>query len=65
MINGHAFQIYDLLPWSQTITIFRELLTFGNGFESILPNLIIIIISGIVLLLISMFLFNRKINRTY
>ena len=63
-INGHPMQIYELLPWNQTITIFRELLTYGNSIKSVLPNIFMIIIDGVVLLLISMILFNRKINHT-
>ena len=63
-INGHQFQIYDLLPWSQTITIYREVLTFGNSLDSILPNILLIILSGVILLSISIILFKRKINNT-
>ena len=59
-INGHAIQIYELLPWNQTITIFRELLTYGRGIETVLPNLFIIILAGVVLLLISVVLFNGR-----
>ena len=63
-INGHPLQIYDILPWSQTITIFRQVLTFGKGLESVWPNIFLIIISGAILLLISIVLFKRKINNT-
>ena len=63
-INGHPLQIYELLPWNQTITIFREVLNFGKDVGSVLPNIFLIIISGLVLLLISVILFNRKINNT-
>lgn len=61
---GHSIQIYDFLPWNQTITIFRQILTFGKGIESIWFNMLLIILSGTVLLLISVVLFNRKIKNT-
>ena len=61
---GHTIQIYDILPWNQTITIFRQVLTFGKGIETVWFNMLLIILSGTVLLLISVALFNRKIKNT-
>ena len=61
---GHTIQIYDILPWNQTITIFRQVLTFGKGIETVWFNMLLIILSGTVLLLISVALFNRKIKNS-
>ncbi len=59
-ILGHPTQIYELLPWNQALTALKQVLIYGNGLESIVTNIILILISGLVLLLISIILFNRK-----
>ena len=61
-INGQQIQIYEILPWNQAITAIRQVLTYGQGFDAIAMNLIIILIMGIILLAISILLFNRKIS---
>ena len=63
-INGQQIQIYEILPWNQAITAIRQVLTYGQGFNTIAMNLIIILIMGIILLAISILLFNRKISET-
>lgn len=61
-INGQQVQIYEILPWNQAITAIRQVLTYGQGFNTIAMNLVIILIMGIILLAISILLFNRKIS---
>lgn len=61
-INGQQVQIYEILPWNQAITAIRQVLTYGQGFDAISMNLVIILIMGIILLAISILLFNRKIS---
>lgn len=62
-INNQQIQIYEILPWNQAITAIRQVLTYGQGLDAIVMNLIIILIMGIILLGISILLFNRKISR--
>jgi len=62
-INNQQIQIYEILPWNQAITAIRQVLTYGQGLDAIFMNLIIILIMGIILLAISVLLFNRKISR--
>lgn len=62
-INNQQIQIYEILPWNQAITAIRQVLTYGQGLDAIVMNLIIILIMGIILLVISILLFNRKISR--
>ena len=61
-INGQQIQIYEILPWNQAITAIRQVLTYGQGFNTIAMNLIVILVMGIILLAISILLFNRKIS---
>ena len=61
-INNQQIQIYEILPWNQAITAIRQVLTYGQGLDAIFMNLIILIM-GIILLAISVLLFNRKISR--
>ena len=60
-INGHAIQIYEILPWNQAITALRQVLTYGQDFNAIAINFVLIVMMGCVLLAISLILFNRKI----
>ena len=55
-INGQQIQIYEILPWNQAITAIRQVLTYGQGFNTIAMNLIFILIMGIILLAISIFI---------
>lgn len=61
-INGQQIQIYEILPWNQAITAIRQVLTYGQGLDAIVINLIIILMMGIILLAISIILFNKKIS---
>lgn len=61
-INGQQIQIYEILPWNQAITAIRQVLTYGQGLDAIAINLIIILMMGIILLAISIILFNKKIS---
>ncbi len=61
-INSQQIQIYEILPWNQAITAIRQVLTYGQGFDAIAMNLLLILIIGIILLAISILLFNRKIS---
>ncbi|RAP46658.1 MAG: multidrug ABC transporter permease [Methanosphaera sp. rholeuAM74] len=60
--NGRSVQIYEILPWNQAITAFRQVLTYGQPLKAVLPNIICIIVMGVVLLVISIKLFNNKIS---
>lgn len=60
--NGRSVQIYEILPWNQAITAFRQVLTYGQPLKAVLPNIICIVVMGVVLLVISIKLFNNKIS---
>ncbi len=34
-ILGHSFQIYDILPWTHTLTALRSVLVFGYGWNTV------------------------------
>ena len=63
-INGHAVQLYEILPWNQAISAFREVFIFGGTWENILLNIILLIIMGAILMFISVICFKHKINNT-
>ncbi len=63
-INGHAVQLYEILPWNQAISAFREVFIFGGTWENIFVNIILLIIMGVILMFVSVVCFNRKISQT-
>ena len=64
-INGYAIQVYEILPWNQAITAIREVLTFGYSLNMVLNTMILILFMGIILMIISIILFNRKLSREF
>ncbi len=63
-VNGHSLQVYELLPWNQAISAFREIFIFGGGLGEVLVNIVLIVLMGLILMIISIIFFNRKISQT-
>lgn len=61
-ICGHLTQIYEILPWNQALTALRKVLIYGSTLGDVAVNLLLIIVMGCALLIISIFLFRRKIK---
>jgi ABC-2 type transport system permease protein len=56
---GHSFQIYDILPWTHTLTALRSVLVFGYGWNSISYDVIISAVLTLILFAIGVFLFSK------
>jgi len=53
-------QIYDFLPWTDTLNALRTLLTYGEGWNAISFDVIMSLILTVVLFALGVFLFSRK-----
>jgi ABC-2 type transport system permease protein len=56
---GHSFQVYDLLPWTHTLTALRSVLIFGSGWSSVSFEVEISAVLTLILFVIGVFLFSR------
>jgi ABC-2 type transport system permease protein len=56
---GHSFQIYDILPWTHTLTALRSVLVYGYGWNSISYDVIISAVLTLILFVIGVFLFSK------
>ncbi len=56
---GHSFQIYDILPWTHTLTALRSVLVFGFGWNTVSNDVIISAILTLILFVIGVFLFSK------
>ncbi len=56
---GHVFQIYDILPWTHTLTALRSVLVFGFGWNTISNDVIISAVLTLILFLVGVFLFSK------
>lgn len=63
-INGHAVQLYEILPWNQAISAFREVFIFGGTWNDIVLNMILLIVMGVILMFVSVICFKHKISQT-
>lgn len=56
---GKQVQIYDLLPWTHTLTALRAVLTFGEGLNDITYSLGWMIVLTLILFVIGVGIFSR------
>ena len=56
---GHSFQVYDLLPWTHTLTALRSVLIFGSGWNSVSFEVEMSALLTLILFVIGVFLFSR------
>ena len=56
---GHSFQVYDLLPWTHTLTALRSVLVFGSGWNLVSYEVEMSALLTLILFLIVVFLFSR------
>lgn len=61
-LHDSAIQIFQFIPWAQAIDALSQMLVNGSEISAIYSNMFYIILSGLVLILIAILLFNRKIN---
>ena len=61
-LQDSSVQIFQFIPWAQAIDALSQILVNGNEISVIYTNLFYIILSGLVLIVIAILLFNRKIN---
>ena len=58
-VLGHTFQIYDILPWTHTLTALRSVLVYGSGWNVVSSDVIISAILALILFVIGVFLFSK------
>ncbi len=56
---GHSFQIYDILPWTHTLTALRSVLVYGSGWSVVSSDVIISAVLALILFVIGVFLFSK------
>ena len=56
---GHTFQIYDILPWTHTLTALRSVLVYGSGWSVVSSDVIISAVLALILFVIGVFLFSK------
>ena len=56
---GHTFQIYDILPWTHTLTALRSVLVYGSGWNVVSSDVIISAVLALILFVIGEFLFSK------
>ena len=56
---GQSFQIYNLIPWYNTITAMRNVLTYGGGWNDISYQVGLSVLLTIILFVIGVSLFTR------
>lgn len=56
---GQTIQIYDLLPWTDTLNALRATLTYGGGWNAISFDVIMSLVLAVVLFAVGVFLFSR------
>ncbi len=56
---GQSFQIYDILPWTNTIDALRTILTYGGGWNDISYQVGLGVLFTIILFVIGVALFSR------
>ena len=61
-LHDSSIQIFQFIPWTQAIDALSQILINGSSVSVIYINIFYIILSGFVMILIAILLFNRKIN---
>lgn len=56
---GQTIQIYDFLPWTDTLNALRATLTYGGGWNAISFDVTMSLILAVVLFVVGVFLFSR------
>jgi ABC-2 type transport system permease protein len=56
---GHTFQIYDILPWTHTLTALRSVLVYGSGWNVVSSDVNISAVLALILFVIGVFLFSK------
>jgi len=56
---GHSFKIYDILPWTHTLTALRSVLIFGSGWNSVSYEVGISALLTVILFVIGVILFSK------
>ncbi|MCE7697917.1 MAG: ABC transporter permease, partial [Methanobacterium paludis] len=56
---GHTIQIYDFIPWTNTLNALRATLTYGGGWNAISFDVMMSLILTVILFVIGVFLFSR------
>lgn len=56
---GQTIQIYDFLPWTDTLNALRAILTYGGGWNAISFDVTMSLILAVVLFVVGVFLFSR------
>lgn len=56
---GQTIQIYDFLPWTDTLNALRATLTYGGGWNAISFDVTMSLILAVVLFAVGVFLFSR------
>lgn len=59
-INGVALRVVDILPTFQATEALKSILLYGNGIESVLPQLGFILASGLIVLVIGVLVYKEK-----
>ncbi len=57
---GQSIQIYDLLPWTHTLTALRKTLIYGSSWNAISFNVMMSLILTIILFIIGLMLFSKN-----
>ncbi|AEG18571.1 ABC transporter permease [Methanobacterium paludis] len=56
---GHTIQVYDFIPWTNTLNALRATLTYGGGWNAISFDVLMSLILTVILFVIGVFLFSR------
>jgi len=62
-INGHGLGAFDLIPATQAMTILRQSLVCGAGYDTIAFRLWVMVWLSILYFVIGIFFFNRRFSR--
>jgi len=58
-VFGHTFQIYEILPWTHTLSALRAVLIYGEGLNAVAYQIELSIVLTVILFVIGVFLFSR------
>ena len=58
-VLGHTFQIYDILPWTHTLTALRSVLVYGSGWSVVSSDVIMSAVLALILFVIGVVLFSK------
>ena len=58
-ILGHSFLIYNILPWTHTLTALRSVLVYGSGWNVVSNDVITSAVLAMILFIIGVVLFSK------